>query len=85
MAVISVSDTTSEGEHRNDERLTPDELVARWKHRVNTKTLANWRSLGSGPRFTRIGNRILYSLSAVMDYEERRDYGSTKDYGKEKN
>jgi hypothetical protein len=85
MTVISVPGTEPEGGHRDDERLTPDEVVARWRHRVNKKTLANWRSLGTGPRFTRIGNRILYPLTAIMSYEEKRDYASTKDYGKEKN
>jgi len=93
MRVVAVPDQSEEAASSDqsamkvkaDVRLTPEEVVDRWRNRVNTRTLANWRSSGNGPRFTKVGNRILYPLKAVQEYEERRDYGSTKDYGKEKN
>jgi len=52
---------------------TPTELAARWRRtlRIQVKTLANWRCKipPRGPMFRRIGNKILYPLSAVLDYE----------------
>lgn len=58
-----------------DEYLTPKDLVARYKNVVTLRTLANWRSTGDGPQFTKIGGRVLYALSAVTAWEQRRRIG----------
>ena len=34
-------------------------------------TLANWRTLGKGPKFTLIGGRIFYYQSEVNDWLQR--------------
>lgn len=56
--------------------LTPKELCARWEGNISDKTLANWRSHKpepKGPRFRRVGNRILYPIEAVIAYEQARE------------
>lgn len=52
--------------------LTPRELSDRYKGRISERTLANWRSTRKGPKFTKIGGRVLYSASAVAEWEEAR-------------
>ena len=54
------------------ELMSPDELVARYKGRVTVRTLANWRSTGQGPRFVKVGGRVMYPATAVIDWEDRR-------------
>lgn len=62
--------------------LTPEDLHARWKRRVAIRTLSNWRSLGSGPKYTKVGGRILYPLKEVLAWEGRRTTDSTSGYGR---
>lgn len=52
------------------EALTPEELSARWKGRITVGTLANWRSRGYGPGFTKVGARVLYPLESVITWEK---------------
>lgn len=47
--------------------LRPDALAERWA--TTTKTLANWRSLGKGPAFVKIGGAVRYPLTDVLAYE----------------
>ena len=54
--------------------LTPEELSARYNRRVSIKTLANWRSKGDGPAFTKVGGRVFYRLPDVLDWESRRTF-----------
>lgn len=63
--------------------LSPDQLVERWGGTVKVKTLANWRTNGDGPTFQKIGNRIAYAMSDIIEYERRRRFKATGDYGKE--
>jgi hypothetical protein len=51
--------------------LTVDQLVARWKAQVTSATLATWRSRGSGPKFVKVGGRVLYRLADVTAYESK--------------
>ncbi len=48
--------------------LTTDDVADRLK--IPSKTLANWASLGKGPRFARIGRHRRYRLSDLMAWEE---------------
>lgn len=52
--------------------LTPAELVSRYKGTITIRTLANWRSTGEGPRYTKVGGRVLYPVDAVIDWEKTR-------------
>jgi hypothetical protein len=52
--------------------LTPQDLCDRYKNKIAPRTLANWRSEGSGPAFTKIGGRVLYALDAIRRWERKR-------------
>ncbi|MFD6699833.1 MULTISPECIES: helix-turn-helix domain-containing protein [unclassified Microbacterium] len=47
--------------------LRPSEAAARL--RVSAKTLANWRALGAGPPFRRVGRVILYDREQLDLFE----------------
>ena len=64
------------------EYLTPSELVARYKSKITIRTLANWRSLGISPPYTKIGGRILYRLSDILEWEKKRTVTGTHQYMK---
>lgn len=57
------------------EYLTPAALVKRWEGAVTTGTLANWRSKGQGPAFSKFGSRVRYPLSKVIDWEKVNLHG----------
>ena len=48
--------------------LTPNELADYWS--MAPHTLANWRHQGIGPRFTKVGARVLYRVGDIIDYEK---------------
>ena len=62
--------------------LTPAELSQRYGARVSERTLANWRYLGTGPKFTRVVGRVLYPLSELEAWESKRTVESTSNYKK---
>jgi hypothetical protein len=51
------------------EYLTPEDLVARYRDTISAKTLANWRSAGTGPAFTKLGGKVLYAITDVLTWE----------------
>lgn len=55
--------------------LTPKELSLRlrkkFKKSVSIRTLANWRSLGKGPKPSKVGGTPVYRLSNVEKYESK--------------
>jgi len=57
--------------------LTPAQLAERYAGRVSVKTLANWRCLGKGPRFLKVGGRIAYALDDVAAWEASRTADGT--------
>ena len=50
--------------------LTPDEVAQ--KLQVHPNTLANWRSKGVGPTYTRVGGAIRYTDEAISTYVSAR-------------
>ena len=56
-------------------KLTETELADRW--RVSVRTLQNWRWMGRGPRYLKIGARVLYPLEEVEAYEAGRLHACT--------
>uniref|UniRef100_A0AAU6W289 Helix-turn-helix domain-containing protein n=1 Tax=Pseudomonas phage Touem01 TaxID=3138548 RepID=A0AAU6W289_9VIRU len=60
--------------------LSPTELVDRWDQRVSTRTLANWRSQSSGPRYIKIGGRVAYRIEDITKWEDARTVGGTCEY-----
>lgn len=55
--------------------LTPRETAARLRVRITT--LANWRVLGYGPRFIKVGRKVLYPLTEIEAFETRQLREST--------
>jgi hypothetical protein len=66
----------------NDNRqyLTAAELSERFRGKISVRTLANWRCLGIGPRYTKIGGRCLYPIDEVIAWERARTVDSTAGY-----
>lgn len=52
------------------EFLTPYQLHQRWGRAISPKTLANWRTRGQGPEWTKLGGRVVYPLHLVVAYEQ---------------
>lgn len=48
---------------------------------VAPKTLENWRVIGKGPQFRRIGRRCLYRVEELHLFAEQNAFTSTSQYG----
>lgn len=57
--------------------LTPEEAAARL--RCSKGTLANWRVKGGGPRFLKIGRKVLYAVKELEAWESKLQKSSTCD------
>lgn len=53
------------------EYLTPAQLILRWDGAVTTGTLANWRSKGEGPAYSKFGSRVRYPIAKIIAWEEK--------------
>ena len=73
METITRSDTK-----QPDQYLTPEEVVARYKDKITLGTLANWRSTKQGPEYCKVGGRVLYSHTALKEWENRRTLGRSE-------
>lgn len=63
--------------------LTPAEVSQRYGGKISTRTLSNWRSSGNGSLpFVKIGGKVLYPLSSLVEWERRRTASSTSAYKK---
>lgn len=59
---------------------TANDLAQRWEGRVSVRTMANWRSQATGPRYVKIGGRIVYPVEAVLEWEQARTVAGTNQY-----
>jgi hypothetical protein len=50
--------------------LNQTDLAARWN--LSPRTLERWRWLGQGPKFLKLGGRILYRLEDIEAFEEQQ-------------
>jgi len=64
----------------DDPYLTPEEVSARYKGRISVRTLSNWRSSKNGPRYTKLGGAVMYKLSWLVEWEEKRSATNTSEY-----
>jgi hypothetical protein len=64
--------------------LTTAEVSARLSGQVKPQTLANWRNLGEGPPFTKVGGKVLYPEDRLEAWLQQRTVNSTSDYTKAK-
>lgn len=62
-------------EHPREPRLfiTEAELAERWRHSL--RSMQRWRADGNGPKYTRIGRRIVFRLSDVEAFEAECEGG----------
>jgi predicted site-specific integrase-resolvase len=51
------------------------ELAARWK--ISPRTLERWRWSGVGPRFIKLGGRVVYRLEDIESFEAERTRSNT--------
>ncbi len=52
------------------------DLARRW--RLSPRTLERWRWTGDGPRYIKLGGRVVYRLEDVEQYEAEQLRNSTK-------
>lgn len=43
------------------------ELATHWN--ISPRTLERWRWTGEGPRYVKLGGRVVYRLSDIQEYE----------------
>ena len=55
--------------------LDQNELAERWS--LSPRTLEQWRWRGIGPRYLKLGGRVIYRLSDVEAFEADRLHAST--------
>lgn len=63
-------ETTYQNNRSNSMHLTPQEVAVRL--RLSTGTLSNWRVRGDGPRFVKMGRKVLYPLVEIEAFEARQ-------------
>jgi len=51
------------------------ELSRRWS--ISPRTLERWRWLGQGPRYLKIGGRVVYRLEEIEAFEAQQTRAST--------
>ncbi len=54
------------------------ELARRWK--LSPRTLERWRWLGQGPRYLKIGGRVVYRIEDVEEHETNSARTSTSSW-----
>jgi len=67
-----------------DAFLTPDEVVERYRGRLSTGTLANWRVKHVGPDFVKIGKAVLYPLAALEAWDAQNRVACRRPKGHER-
>lgn len=60
--------------------LTPKEVSDRYDQKIKVRTLANWRTTGSGPKFTKLGGNIVYPIDSLEEWERTQTVQSTSEY-----
>ena len=60
--------------------LTPEEVSARYGGKISVRTLANWRNLGTGPKYTKLGGRVMYRIADLEAWETANTVNSTSQY-----
>ena len=51
------------------------DLATRWN--ISHRTLERWRWTGEGPRFVKLGGRVVYRLEDIEEYEREQIRAST--------
>lgn len=62
--------------------LTAQDVCDRYHGEISVRTLGNWRNLGQGPAYVKIGGRVLYPIGKLLEWEQRNTVNSTSEYGR---
>ncbi|MFN3465841.1 MAG: DNA-binding protein [Terricaulis sp.] len=62
----------------DDDLLTDEDVVARYRGRITLGTLRNWRALKIGPPYIKVGKAVLYSRSALQAWDKRNTVACSK-------
>jgi hypothetical protein len=65
--LLTANDASTESQRLPIRHLNQLELSRRW--RVSTRTLERWRWLRQGPRYLKVGGRVIYRLEDIEAYE----------------
>jgi predicted DNA-binding transcriptional regulator AlpA len=57
-----------------------DTLGAAGITKLSTSTLTKLRLTGNGPRYLKLGRRVVYSRAALLEWMHRREHASTSEY-----
>jgi len=57
------------------QHLNQTHLAERW--RISSRTLEQWRWQGRGPRYLKIGGRVVYRLSDIEAFESASVHANT--------
>lgn len=60
------------------QHLNQVDLSRRWK--VSPRTLERWRWAGCGPRYIKIGGRVVYRLEDIEAYEASQMFNNTAEF-----
>lgn len=70
----------------SDKVITVKELARRWRGLVVKRTIDNWRMLGRGPKYQKIGKGktclVLYKLKDIQKFEKSYFNGSVSKWRK---
>ncbi len=59
------------------QHLNQSQLAERWN--ISPRTLERWRWLKQGPRFLKIGGRVIYRVEDIQRFEELSSRANTSD------
>lgn len=62
----------------DDELLTEQEVIARYRGAITIATLQAWRTHRTGPTYLKVGRTVLYSRGALSVWEKRNTITCTK-------
>lgn len=62
----------------DDDLLTDEDVVARYRGRITPGTLRNWRALKIGPPYIKVGKAVLYSRAALQAWDKRNTVACSK-------
>jgi hypothetical protein len=51
---------------------TPREVSQRYNGAITVRTLANWRSIGQGPDYVKVGGKVMYPVDGIIQWEASR-------------
>jgi len=54
----------------NNQLLNPNQLSERWQ--IASTTLRHWRWSGKGPKYLKLGGRVMYRIKDIEEFEEQQ-------------